>query len=205
VRTLLRWTAFALAAAALASVGAGAGLAAPKPRVTFVGDSVAASLLFVPSAVKALGRGLNLRLDVKVCRRLVAPSCTYQGETPSTALEVVKASGRSLGDVLVVDVGYNDAASTYARHLDQVMRAARSAGVKAVVWLTLREDRQTYASINRVIRARAKRWKELRVADWNARSAGKPWFAGDGLHLTSAGAHGLAALVRSHVFAALKS
>ncbi len=39
-------------------------------HVTFVGDSVPASIEYVPSAQRALRKGLDVRLDLKVCRRL---------------------------------------------------------------------------------------------------------------------------------------
>ena len=38
-----------------------------------------------------------VRLDLKVCRRLVLQSCPYQGSTPSTALETVQSYGRRSG------------------------------------------------------------------------------------------------------------
>ena len=40
------------------------------------------------------------------------------------------------------------------------------------------------------------------VADWNAYSAGKPWFGSDGLHLTTAGATALATFLRPYVLQA---
>lgn len=192
-----------LTALALALVASTTAAAEPAggPRVTFIGDSVAASLLFVPQAKRTLGRGLELRLDLKVCRRLVQPSCTYQGDTPATALQVVQRSGRSLGAVAVVMVGYNDAASQYRSGLDQVMRALRRAGVAAVVWVTLGETRENYKLINGVIRKAASRWSQLEIADWASLSRGKPWFAGDGLHLEPDGAMALARLIRGKVLA----
>ena len=36
----------------------------------------------------------------------------------------------------------------------------------------------------------------MRIADWNAVSAGRPWFASDGLHLNAKGAMALAGLLR---------
>jgi lysophospholipase L1-like esterase len=179
----------------------GAAESAGGPRVTFIGDSVAASLTFVPQARRALGRGLDLRLDLKVCRRLVQPSCTYQGVTPATALQVVKSKGRALGDVAVIMVGYNDSASQYRSGLDQVMRALRKARVRDVVWVTLGETRENYRLINGVIRNAAKRWREITIADWARLSRGKPWFAGDGLHLEPDGAMALARLIRGKVLA----
>jgi len=192
-----------LAVTVLALVASSVAAAAPArgTRVTFIGDSVAASLTFVPQARRALGRGLDLRLDLKVCRRLVQPSCTYRGVTPATALQVIRRKGRALGDVAVVMVGYNDYASQYRRGLDRVMRALRKARVDDVIWVTLGETRENYRLINGVIRKAERRWRELTIADWARLSRGKPWFAGDGLHLEPDGAMALARLIRGKVLA----
>lgn len=198
----------ALAAVALVAVLVAAGTpaspaaATAKPRVTLVGDSITASFAYVPRAAKLLGAGLDLRVDAKVCRRLVAPSCTYQGVTPQTALELVRSRGAALGRVVVVNVGYNDDSSRYTADLDTTMKALRRAGVTRVIWVTLREQRSVYVATNSVIRAGPRRWKGLQIADWNAASRGKPWFARDGLHLNTAGAMGLARLLRPLVIAA---
>ena len=177
--------------------------AAPKPiRVTVVGDSVAASMEYVPSARTALRKGLDVRLDLEVCRRLVQPSCAFQGAKPSTALQAVQSSGRSLGRVLVVDVGYNEGAEGYGAGVDRVMRAALAQGVSGVVWVTLRERNGIYRRTNIAIRKAGMRWPQMQVADWNHYSAGKPWFRGDGLHMDSAGATAFAAFLRPHIFRA---
>ncbi|HEX4745313.1 MAG TPA: hypothetical protein VFU99_00375 [Gaiellaceae bacterium] len=153
--------------------------------------------------MRLLGKGLDLRTDTAVCRRLVAESCAFQGSTPASALQVVDQQGRGLGRVVVVNVGYNDWVAVY--DVDRMMRALRAAGVRRVVWVTLREA-STYASLyaksNARIRAATRRWKRsLVVADWNAYSRGKPWFRADGLHLTASGALGLARLLRPLVVA----
>jgi hypothetical protein len=189
-----------LAAACLA--GATAAEAQGPVRVTFVGDSVPASISYIPAAQAQLRRGLDVRLDLKVCRRLVQPSCTYQGTTPSSALEAVKGYGRSLGRVLVVNVGYNESADGYRQGIDRVMRAALAQGASGVVWVTLRETRDIYRWTNVAIKTAAKRWPQLVVADWNAYSSGKPWFGDDGLHLTSTGATALASFLRPFVWKA---
>jgi hypothetical protein len=169
-----------------------------KTRVTVIGDSIMASFEYVPSARRALGKGLDLRSDTAVCRRLVTASCPFQGSTPATALQVIGASGGSLGRVVVVNVGYNDWVTVY--DVDRVMRALWSARVHRVVWVTLREaspNASLYAQSNARIRNAAQRWKKsLVLADWNAYSRGKAWFREDGLHLTSSGAMGLARLLR---------
>ena len=172
------------------------------PRVTVIGDSVQASFGYVPKAVRRLGRGLALRMDAKVCRRLVAPSCPYQGVTPATALEVAKSLGDRTGRVAVVNVGYNDDPRGY--DVGAVMRTLRADGVEKVVWVTMRETRSIYATTNDEIRTAAKRWPAMRIADWNAVSAGRPWFADDGLHLNTKGALALSGLLRVNVLAALK-
>jgi hypothetical protein len=171
-------------------------------RVTFVGDSVAASISYVATAQKQLKRGLDVRLDVKVCRRLVQPSCSYQGTTPTTALQAVQSYGRSLGKVLVVKVGYNESPQGYGQGVDRVMRAALSQGAVGVVWVTLKETSSTYHWTNVAIKRAAKRWRQLYVADWNAYSAGKPWFGSDGLHMSATGATELARFLRPYVFRA---
>ena len=151
------------------------------------------------SARRYLGRGLDLRSDAVVCRRLVAPSCVFQGTQPATALEVVRSRGGALGPVVVVNVGYNDWAAVY--DVDKVMRALKAARVRTVVWVTLRETTSNYAQNNAAIRKATRRWRNLVVADWNSYSNGKPWFRSDGLHLTTAGAAGLSRLLRPLVLA----
>lgn len=193
----------AVALAALVAAAATPARPAAKPRVTVVGDSITASFSYVPAATRLLGKGFDLRTDTAVCRRLVAASCAFQGSTPATALQVILAQGRGLGPVVVMNVGYNDWVAVY--DVDRVMKALRTAGVKRVVWVTLREasaNASLYAQSNARIRSAARRWRRsLVVADWNAYSRSKPWFREDGLHLTTPGAMGLARLLRPLVVA----
>jgi len=198
----------ALALACLAVAGSAAASTAREQApiaATFVGDSISASITYVPAAQRRLASGLAVKLDVRVCRRLVQPSCSFQGETPTTALQAVQAHGRSLGRVLIVDVGYNEGPRGYGSGIDRVVRAALAEGAVGVVWVTLRE-RGTYASLYRstnvAIRKASRRWPQLLVADWNSYSAGRPWFGSDGLHLSPRGAIELAAFVRPYVFRA---
>ena len=194
-----------LAVAALAAailVGTTTAATRAPVRVTFVGDSVPASIMYSPRAKSILARGLATRLDLRVCRRLATASCSYQGAAPTSALQSVQSLGRSLGDVLIVDVGYNESASGYREGIDRVMRAARAQGATGVVWVLLRETRDIYRETNAVIRAAQKRWPQMLVADWNAYSRGKPWFSSDGLHMSVNGADALAAFLRPYAFRA---
>jgi hypothetical protein len=190
------------------SAGSAHARAGARPlRVTFVGDSVPAALDYVSTAEARLARGMSLRLNLKVCRRLVQTGCSFQGSAPTTALQAIESYGSSLGDVLIVDVGYNESSHGYGSHIDEIMHAALRQGVHGVVWVTLRESsRSRYASIyhttNAQIEAARRRWPQLVVADWNGFSEGKPWFGPDGLHLTSTGALALATFLRPFVFKA---
>jgi hypothetical protein len=196
-----------LALAAVCAAAAGSGSASTSTsrtplKATFVGDSVAASITYVPTAQNELKHGLAVTLDLKVCRRLVQPSCPFQGVAPSTALQAVRGYGRLLGKVLIVKVGYNEGAPGYAQGIDEVMRAALADGAHGVVWVTLRETSPIYVATNAVIRSAGRRWPQLVVADWNAFSAGRPWFGSDGLHLNTAGATALAGFLRPYVWRA---
>jgi hypothetical protein len=189
-----------VASAALVAVASSPASTSSKPRVTVIGDSITASFDYVPAARRYLGKGLDLRSDALVCRRLVASSCVFKGSAPATALQVIGAQGRTLGPVVVINVGYNDWSAVY--DVDRVMRALKGAGVRIAIWVTLRETTSNYARNNARIRSAARRWKpSLVLADWNVYSRGKPWFREDGLHLTQSGAMGLARLLRPLVLA----
>jgi len=208
VRALLTTVALACVVGASQAAASTTGTSTTGTRAipaTFVGDSVPASITYVSAAQNELRRGLSVRLDLKVCRRLVQPSCAFQGSAPSTGLQAVQSYGRSLGRVLIVKVGYNEGSQGYGHGIDRVMRAAHADGASGVVWVTLKE-RGGYSAIyhatNLEIKRAAKRWPQLVVADWNAYSAGKPWFGSDGVHLTATGATQLAAFIRPYVFRA---
>ena len=193
-----------IAAAATRSAPAAAPQSAPAsaPRVTFVGDSISASLDYVSAARSLLSRRFRMHFDLEVCRRLVATSCAFQGRRPSSALHVITSLGSSIGDVAIVNVGYNEDSYGYRDGMRRVVRAARAQGARSIVWVTLRETSDVYRVTNAVIRDEAKRWASVRVADWEAYSRGRPWFREDGLHLNAAGAMGLARLLRARVLKA---
>jgi hypothetical protein len=203
-------TALALAVLAvlgIAALGPSASAAerpsADGPRVTMFGDSIADSFSYVPEARDLLGDGIDLRLELAPCRKLVPIGCAYMGARPPSVLDIVKGSSlASLGNIVVVAVGYNDPANNYETDMAQVVNALVDKGVGHVIWLTLREQTDDYRSINRTIKAQAARWPELRVADWEGASRGKDWFNPDGLHLNADGAIGMATLIRPFVLTA---
>jgi hypothetical protein len=173
-----------------------------RPRVTLFGDSVAASLTYPGKARKTLAKGIDLQIDAKVCRRLAETGCPYRGDRPASVLALVEQPAQALGDVVVIDVGYNDDPGAYATDIDRVMQALTRQGVATVIWVTMQERRPQYRTTNAAIQSASKRWPQIRVADWHDASRTRArWFVGDGLHLTSAGALGLARFLRPLVLA----
>ena len=158
----------------------------------------------MPSLEAGIAKGFDVRFDLQVCRRLTTAGCPYAGRKPSSALDVVEGAARG-SDVLVVDVGYNDDPALYGREMEQVIRAAKADGVKEIVWVNLRETQGLFKRINAVIGTEAQHFPLVQVADWNAWSAGKPWFRSDGLHLTDSGAQGLALMLRVYIVSAARS
>jgi hypothetical protein len=170
-----------------------------RPRVTVIGDSVITAVAYTQQARSLLGRDIDLHWLAVVCRRLVQPSCWYNGTRPPTALDVIGTNGASLGQTVIVESGYNEYVQQYASDIDTVMTALVAAGVEDVLWMTMREERADYATMNAQIRAAATRWPQLTVVDWNAASKNQPWFWGDGIHVNYPGAMGMARLLRKFV------
>src|SRR4029077_6548383 len=134
--------------------------------------------------------------QLKVCRRLVQLSCPYQGVRPPTVNDVIQSTPPGgLGQIAVIDVGYNDYVDQYQSDMETVIKGLIANGVQHIIWTTMHEVRTDYRSINATIRAEAAKWPQVVVADWNAASQGQNWFNSDGIHLNSAGAWGLARLL----------
>jgi len=173
-------------------------LTATVPEATVFGDSVGATFDWVPGTREALAKGLSVRYDLRSCRRLVAAPCP---PGPPSVLSSVRSLPGSLGDIVVINVGYNDWAATY--DVGRVLRALRARGVQRVVWITLRETQASYRQINQRIRSAARRGGVrglgIQVADWGRASRGRNWFGADQVHLTSAGGWGLAAFTRREI------
>ncbi len=185
-----------LAAAALSSAAALAGGTGPAPptRVTLIGDSVATGIAYNVDAKSILATGIDLDLEVAVCRRLAGDSCPYDGVRPPTLVDLLPSL--RLGPTVVVAVGYNDYETTFAATVETVLNALEKASVAHVLWLTLRAERQSYLNMNDLVRAAVAQHPELTVVDWNLYSRSHPdWFQPDGLHLTDVGAVAMATLV----------
>ncbi len=197
MRAALVATALILASSLLVGAARAGDPSAPyPPRVTLITDSVGGILAALPKQRTDLGKGLDLDVEAWACRKVADDGCTADAGTAPSVLATVQRLGPQAGYMLVVDVGYNDFSSGYDQHLDDVMRAAVSAGVQKVVWVTLRESEGTWREINAQIRAAAGRWPQLTVADWASVADASPvWFADDA-HMTDAGATAFAAFLR---------
>ena len=184
-------------AGALAGVAPGADPGrSDKTRVTVFGDSAATAMAYDPKAREILGAGVDLKLEVAACRRLGDLSCPYDGVRPANVLERATELGRELGPVVVVAVGYNDYENTYADNIEETLRIFGKAGVEHVLWMNLREERQSWARMNEMIVAAARKHPEVIVLDWNGRvRANSTWLQPDGIHLTPPGAQGMATLI----------
>ena len=156
-----------------------------------------------------VGNSYRLTFDAESCRRLVVGSCRGRfGTTPLSVLPLMRTTlkGR-LGEAMVVMAGYDDASITNA--VDAVMAEAEAQGVKRVLWLTYRTNtayvlpgglaaRDLYGSHNSELAAAAQRHSSLKVLDWNAFTVNQStWFAADGIHLSFAGAVGLATFIKN--------
>jgi hypothetical protein len=157
--------------------------------VTIFGDSSAAALNWVPTARQVIERSNRVTYELQPCGRLATPGClTYH--PPPSVLSEVRTLRRRIGPTVVILVGYNDDPHVYASGIDKVLRAMHRAGVKQVLWLTLRtaSHPEQYRVTNSVIHGASHRWPFMTVVNWGVYSGRHPeWFT-DGIHFTAAGA-----------------
>jgi hypothetical protein len=188
----------ATVAATLPGAGSAAGAPPALPRVTVFGDSVSTAMQGSPAAMALLREGVDLQDEMTPCRRVGEDSCPYNGVRPANVIDRVKQLGPSLGDTVIVAVGYNDYQDQYAKNIADALAAMKDAGVKRVLWLTLHLAYHSYVSMNDDIWAAAATHPELKVVDWADYSRGHPdWFQPDDLHLLGPGALAMATLMHS--------
>ncbi len=182
--------------------------------VLFISDSSLAGIRWGD----ALGwlQGANFVAELESCRRLIGVSCRgREGYAPQTAVDAVLTTNGTF-DTLVIDVGYNDRASTFAAGFDAVVRAARVRGIARVVWLDYR-DEVTYTAPGQAANAAtytvnnltlgsmvaSGAYPEVTIASWNTYSSPRPdWFTADGVHVDGEGPRAAAEYV-SRTLAAL--
>ena len=174
------------------------------PRVTLIGDSVMTGMLWHNDAIAIMQDGLGVDWQVAVCRRLVAPSCPFEGQQAPTLLDVVQSLDPNIAPIVVVGVGYNDSESLFAASVETSIQALLDTGAQRILWLNLRAVRHPYVHMNTILQAEALKVPQLTIIDWNRYSRSHPdWFQNDGEHLVDAGGVGMATLVHSVVMDAV--
>jgi hypothetical protein len=168
--------------AGLALLGSSA--AAAQPRVTVIGDSVLTAVEWNATPLALFERGLDLQMDIGVCRTLEGVSCPFEGHTVPTLLDVVNSLGPRLGRTVLIEAGYNEPPAEFAQHVEDSVDALLAAGVTRILWVNLREWQQQYVGMNQTLDAAAARHPELTILDWERTSHDHySWFQGDGIHL----------------------
>ncbi|HEV8461725.1 MAG TPA: putative Ig domain-containing protein [Gaiellaceae bacterium] len=176
----------------------------PQPNITLIGDSVATGMQWHNDAIAVLQAGLDVDWEVAVCRRLIAPSCPFEGAVAPTLVDIVQKLGPKLAPVVVVEMGYNELEQTFASSVETSINALLAGGAKRVIWLNLRVSRHPYIPMNAMLVAAAKRHPEVALVDWNKYSRSHPeWFQNDGEHLVDAGGVAMATLIHNAVQDAL--
>jgi lysophospholipase L1-like esterase len=193
VRVENSWRRSALVAGALATISlVGSVIAIPAPahadaaqRVFLVGDSVMVGA--TPDIRAGAGaHGWSVTVDAKVGRT------TLQG---AAILAAVRAQ---LPSVVVVELGNNDGgnAAFYHHAIDVVM--TELSGVRYVVWYTITPFAAWVPAANAELEAAARRWPNLRVAEWASVGEQTPGaLYGAGPHLRAPGAQAFADLLYS--------
>jgi hypothetical protein len=197
---------FALGVAAVALAVAAGGARAEQPSlasVMILGDSVATGMSWHNDAIAVMQRNLDVDWQIAICRRLTGASCWDQGVQPETAVDLVD-SLPSVPPYVVVVMGYNDYADTFALSLDATMEALLAKGAEHVLWLTLRESEGPFPQINAQLYGALARWPQLQLVDWNGFSAGHPeWFQTDFVHVVDAGGVAMARLIHGSLIEAI--
>jgi hypothetical protein len=167
-------------------------------EVTLIGDSVSDSIQLDSQAAAVFSEGIDADFQVAPCRRLEGEGCPYNGVRPPSAVQLIQSMGSKLGPYVVMDVGYNDEEDLYAGNITDALAALKSAGVKRVFWVNLRESRHPYITMNGDIDAAAAKAPQMTVIDWNTYSRSHPeWFQSDGVHLLHAGSVAMATLIHA--------
>jgi len=180
-------------------VAAPSAAAVTPPTVLVIGDSVATGMYWHDDAIAVMQSRLGVYWDVAICRTIDGTSCPFDGERAPTLLQVVSSRG-TVPPTVVVEVGYNDPAGTFAAEVDRAMSALTTAGATHVLWLTMRESRAPYPTLNTLLGKAAARWPQLELVDWNTASESHPsWFQTDDVHLTPEGGLAMAHLAHAAV------
>ena len=135
---------------------------------------------------------VDAQYDLQLMGITVDAMVDRQFDTGIAILQQLKSEGR-LPPRVVIGLGTNGGMT----EADYESALRMLSGEKRVVLLTVREPRSWEGQVNQLVHVMARKFKNVRVADFYAISAGHPqWFATDGIHIGPAGA-----LAFAHVIA----
>jgi Putative Ig domain len=176
-----------------------------SPPVTMIGDSIATGMQWHDDAIAILQQNLGIDWEVAVCRRLVAPSCPFDGGQAPTLVNLVHSLGPKLAPLVVVEMGYNELEKSFAASVETSIQTLLAAGVKRIIWLNLRESRHPYVRMNATLGAAAARHPQVALVDWNRYSRShSEWFQNDGEHLLDPGGVAMATQIHAAIEDALR-
>ena len=156
-------------------------------RISVFGDSV---LLGAAPAIQASLAGNDVSIDAHENVSLLGSLGTLQAARPT------------IGDVVVLDLGYNDGPDpgVWGDRIDQAM--AILDGVPRVIWLDQSYFASGRAEMDAQLADAAQRYPNLEVVDWHSLVTAHPEYVyGDGVHLTPAGQAAMGDLVGQRVAA----
>ncbi len=174
-----------LCAVLLSTVATAPVARADSLRISVFGDSV---LLGAADAIQSTLAGNVVTIDARQDLSLLGALGTLQAARPT------------IGDVVVLDLGYNDGTDlgVWRSRVDQAMAILE--GVPRVIWLDQSNFASGRAEMDAELAAATQRYPNLDVAGWGAVVAAHPDFVyADGVHLTPAGQVAMADLVRQRV------
>ncbi|MFL5926546.1 MAG: putative Ig domain-containing protein [Gaiellaceae bacterium] len=179
---------------------ASARLATDPPRLTILGDSVLTAVEWNDAPLATLQDGFETYMDIAVCRRIVAPSCPYEGGRVPTLMDVINALGVRLGPTVLVEVGYNDELATFSQDVDTAIQAMLHAGVQHILWANFPATSNQWVDMDHALEEVASHYGQMTIVDWNGYSRGQgSWFQNDGIHLLYPGALAMATLFNQAV------
>jgi hypothetical protein len=158
-------------------------------RVSVFGDSV---LLGAKGQLVAQLAPWPVAVDAEESRSLLG------------AIGILQRAQSTLGNVVVLDLGYNDGTdrTAFRERIDGAMAVLTA--VPRVVWLNQTEFAAGRSGMNTELSAAAARYPNLDIVDWNATVVSHPEFVyADRIHLTPTGQAAMASLVREHIDAFL--
>jgi hypothetical protein len=159
--------------------------------------------------VSAFGDSVLLGAEDQLVAQLAPSPVTVDAQEDRSllgAISILQAARPTMGDIVVLDLGYNDDSdpAVFRQRIDGAMAAL--AGVAKVIWLNQSLWSASRAGMNAELAAAATRYGNLEVVDWSAVVDAHPEDVyDDRIHLTPAGQVALAALVRQHVDAYVMS